>query len=153
MCFHFSSPTFSPSLKLWLKPPLFQEYFQCAPPHGVKTLLAVPTIPDLGQYAQHLARAWHINVQSIEETRLAWHRAPEGVMHTQERNSGSSLGLHAPVCMLSCFSHVQLFVTPGTIALHAPLSMGFSRQEYWNGLPFPPLGDLLTQESNSCTGR
>ena len=67
-------------------------------------------------------------------------------MHTQERNSGSSLGLHAPVCMLSCFSHVQLFVTPWTIALHAPLFMGFSRQEYWNELPFPPLGDLPNAE-------
>ena len=37
-------------------------------------------------------------------------------------------------CMLSCFSPVQLFATPWTVALQAPLSMGFSRQEYWNGL-------------------
>ena len=35
------------------------------------------------------------------------------------------------------FSCVQLFVTPWTVAYQAPLSMGFSRQEYWNGLPFP----------------
>ena len=41
--------------------------------------------------------------------------------------------------MLSC---VQLFVTPWTVAHQAPLSMGFSRQEYWNGLPFPLPGDL-----------
>ena len=34
------------------------------------------------------------------------------------------------------------FVTPWTIALQAPLSMGFSRQEYWSGLPCPPPGDL-----------
>ena len=40
------------------------------------------------------------------------------------------------------FSHVQLFVTPGTVAHQAPLSMGFSQQEYWNVLPFPLLGDL-----------
>ena len=39
-------------------------------------------------------------------------------------------------------SHVQLFVTPWTASCHAPLSMGFSRQEYWSGLPFPPPGDL-----------
>ena len=44
--------------------------------------------------------------------------------------------------MLSCFSHVQLFTTLCTIACQAPLSMGFSRQEYWSGLPCPPLGDL-----------
>ena len=44
--------------------------------------------------------------------------------------------------MLSGFSCVQLFVTPWTITHQAPLSMGFSRQEYWSGLPCPPLGDL-----------
>ena len=32
--------------------------------------------------------------------------------------------------------------TPWTVACQAPLSMGFSRQEYWSGLPFPSLGDL-----------
>ena len=39
-------------------------------------------------------------------------------------------------------SHVQLFGTPWTVAHQAPLSMGFSRQEYWSGLPFPSPGDL-----------
>ena len=39
--------------------------------------------------------------------------------------------------MLSRFSCVRLCVTPGTAAHQAPLSMGFSRQEYWSGLPFP----------------
>ena len=34
------------------------------------------------------------------------------------------------------------FVTPGTVARQAPLSMGFPRQEYWSGLLFPPPGDL-----------
>ena len=41
--------------------------------------------------------------------------------------------------VLSCFSCVWLLVTPWTIACQAPLSMGFSRQEYWSGLPFPSL--------------
>ena len=44
--------------------------------------------------------------------------------------------------MLSCFGHVWLFATLWTVALQAPLSMGFSRQEYWTGLPCPPSGDL-----------
>ena len=43
------------------------------------------------------------------------------------------------------FSCVQFFATPWTVASQAPLSMGFSRQEYWGGLPFPPTGDLLDQ--------
>ena len=45
-------------------------------------------------------------------------------------------------CVRSCFSHVQLFLTPWTVAHQAPLSMGFSREEYWSGLPCPPPGDL-----------
>ena len=39
-------------------------------------------------------------------------------------------------------SHVRLFVTLWTVAFQAPLSMGFSRQEYWSGLPSPSPGDL-----------
>ena len=45
-------------------------------------------------------------------------------------------------CVLSCFSHAQLFVTPRTVPHQAPLSMEFSRQEYCSGLPFPPPGAL-----------
>ena len=39
-------------------------------------------------------------------------------------------------------SHVQLFVTPWTVSNQVPPSMGFSRQEYWSGLPFPFPGAL-----------
>ena len=39
-------------------------------------------------------------------------------------------------------SGVRLFVTPWTVAYQVPPSMGFSKQEYWNGLPFPSPGDL-----------
>ena len=45
------------------------------------------------------------------------------------------------VCVKS-LSHVRLLATPWTVARQAPLSMGFSRQEYWSGLPFPSPGDL-----------
>ena len=43
------------------------------------------------------------------------------------------------MCVFSC---VQLFATPWTVACQAPLSMEFSRQEYWSGVPFPTPGDL-----------
>ena len=46
------------------------------------------------------------------------------------------------VCMLSRFSCVRLFVTPWSVACQVPLSMGFSRQEHWSGLPCSPLRDL-----------
>ena len=48
--------------------------------------------------------------------------------------------MHA--CMFSHFSHIRLFASLWTVALQAPLSMGFSRQEYWSGLPYPPPRDL-----------
>ena len=52
------------------------------------------------------------------------------------------------VCVCVCtraqlLSRLRLFVTPWTKAHKDPLSMGFSQQEYWGGLPFPPPGDLL----------
>ena len=43
---------------------------------------------------------------------------------------------------INLLSHVRLFATPWTIAHQAPLTMEFSRQEYWSGVPFPPPGDL-----------
>ena len=52
----------------------------------------------------------------------------------------------AKVALCVCvymFSHVQLFATPGTVALQTPLSMGLFRQKYWSGQPFPTPGGLL----------
>ena len=50
------------------------------------------------------------------------------------------LGVENVVCCL--VSHVRLFVIPWTVAHQPPLSMGFLRQEYWSGLPFPSPRDL-----------
>ena len=50
--------------------------------------------------------------------------------------------------MLSRFSRVQLSMTPWIGARQAPLSKGFSRQEYWSGLPCPPPGDPPNQGLN-----
>ena len=44
--------------------------------------------------------------------------------------------------VVESFSRVRLFATPWTVANQAPPSMGFSRQEYWSGVPFPSPGDL-----------
>ena len=49
---------------------------------------------------------------------------------------------HILVAVAQSLGRVQLFVTPWTVARQAPLSMGFSRQGYWSGLPFPSPGDL-----------
>ena len=50
--------------------------------------------------------------------------------------------LERPWSEVKSLSRVQLFATPWTVAYQAPPSMGFSRQEYWSGLPFPSPGDL-----------
>ena len=46
------------------------------------------------------------------------------------------------MCILGCFRHVRVSVTLSTVTRQAPLSVGFSRQEYWSGLPCPPPGNL-----------
>ena len=68
---------------------------------------------------------------------LLWtthHRLPE-----QAQKCTVSKSAHMP----SHFSHIWFFANPWTSARQAPLSMGFSRQDYWSGLPCPPPGDLL----------
>ena len=59
----------------------------------------------------------------------------------ENRNSNRDLYVYACVCV-KLLSRVRLFATPWTVAHQAPLSMGFSRQEYWSRLPFPSPGDL-----------
>ena len=52
------------------------------------------------------------------------------------------------VSELKLLSHVQLFATPRTVAYQAPVSMRFSRQEYWSGLPFPSLKEAVVHIHN-----
>ena len=69
---------------------------------------------------------------------MAANQAPLSLGFTrQEHWSGLPFPSPMHACMLSCFSYVQLCVTPWTAAHQVPLSTGFSRQEYWSGLPFP----------------
>ena len=59
-----------------------------------------------------------------------------------------SIFLSQNYCMLSHFSYIQLFETLWTLCCQAPLSMGFSRQEYWSEFPLLSLGDLPDPGSN-----
>ena len=74
---------------------------------------------------------------SLEETRYMCICMAESLHCSPETITALS---NSYACMLSHFSHVGLFAPP--VARQAPLSMGFSRQEYWSGLPCPPPGDL-----------
>ena len=71
---------------------------------------------------------------------------------------GELLKLHNYVTVVvQSLSHVRLFETPWTVDCLAPLSLGFSRQEYWSGLPCPPPGNLpdpgIESESPALAGR
>ena len=79
----------------------------------------------------HLPNINLSNCKSLQWTTTFSHWLPKE--HLSSTN-------HAYV--LSCFSHVRLFATPWTVDCQDPLSIGFSRQEYCNGLTCPPPGDL-----------
>ena len=69
------------------------------------------------------------------ETGWEWWRGREGI---------GNLEVNWSEVKWKSLSSVQLFATPGTVACRGPLSMGFSRQEYWSGLPFPsPLDTFM----------
>ena len=68
-----------------------------------------------------------------------------------EKNIKVLTGLERSMLMLSRFSRVQLCATPQMAAHQAPPSLGFSRQEYWSGLPFPsPMHESESEVAQSC---
>ena len=72
-----------------------------------------------------------------------FHIKASNVFIAYYHSSGSFLNF---MRVLSC---VLLFATPWTVPCQSPLSMGFSQQEYWSGLPFPSLGDLVNPGMDS----
>ena len=84
-----------------------------------------------------------INIVKIIVTKcnlqIQWdsYQVTNGIFHITRAKIFTTL-MEALACLLSHFSHVWLSATPWTTACQAPLSMGFSRQEYWSGLPFTP---------------
>ena len=79
---------------------------------------------------------------------LAWicNTHPEALSGSSQNSDAQTPIGHT--CVLHRLSHVQLFVTLWTVTLQASLSVGFSRQECWNGLPFPSPGHLPHQGWN-----
>ena len=74
---------------------------------------------------------------SVSGGSLYWRAFILGAYPEYSPSESFSLGARASACVLNCFSHVQLFASLWTVACLAPLSMGFSRQGYWSGLPCP----------------
>ena len=84
--------------------------------------------------SQSLQRSyWWANIKFIK---VAGNKINTNWIYTPAMNNPKrKLRKHA--CLLNCFSRVWLFATLWTVLYQAPLSMGFSRKEYWSGLPFP----------------
>ena len=73
----------------------------------------------------------------------AWDQTVSGRGGERERTPDR---LQRYTCALGHFSRVLLFTTPFTVARQVPLSMGFSRQAYWSGLPCPPAEYLSSED-------
>ena len=92
-------------------------------------------------------------VQGTLKSLLQHHSSKTAIL---QRSAFFTVQLSHPymlLLLLSHFSHVQLCVTPWTAAYQAPLSMGFSRQEYWTGLPLPSLHPYMTTGKNIALTR
>ena len=74
-------------------------------------------------------------------------RSPK--MPQPEKSPNKKIKLNIKNMKVKSFSRVRLFATPWTVAYQAPLSMGFSRQEYWSGVPLPSPGELPNPGTNS----
>ena len=99
--------------------------------------LSFPTTGDLLHPGMNLGL---LNWQ-VDSLPLSHLRSP-----SLSRNCSNLNSYHQYISSVQSLSHVQLFATPWTITCQALLFMKFSRQEYWSGLPFPTLGNLLDPE-------
>ena len=79
--------------------------------------------------------SWWTNIDTILLTKF--------IVYIRDHSLSFILWILTTAWCASCFSHVWLFGTLWIIAHQAPLSVGFSRQEYWSGLSCPPPEDLL----------
>ena len=91
---------------------------------------------------------WRVHLSSLDLERVLYSRFSGSLFGSIDLLSlvileFLILNFSQHACVLSHFTYVRLFTTLWTVAHHAPLSMGFCRQEYWSGFPCPPPGDLL----------
>ena len=117
--------------------------------------------PQLGNWILHTnakTQLNQINKYKYLKNYQAWHSTPFTPVHSSlpvvtTLSCNHICVIILPASLRACMcvlSHVQLFATLWTIVHQAPLSMDFSRQEYWSGLPFLTPGDLPDPRDGSC---
>ena len=111
----------APSVSYTSPKPGYYLYLFSLPPSipSIRKLLVLPS-----DYTQNLTTSHCFHCYPVQVTTI------------------SHMDTNVRACVLGCFIHVWLFPIPLTATGQAPLSMGFSRQEYWSGLPCPSSGDF-----------
>ena len=141
------------TLLFWLPdnigPLLFPPYFSCFPfpfnflnqVHSHNIIFCLKTISNLmlGRYPKKMkSGSWKDICSPIFITTLFTIAETWKNLSVHWWMNGWRNGMHIYMCLCAqSLSNFWLFVTPRTVAYQAPLSMGFSRQEYWSGSPFP----------------
>ena len=133
----------TPSIKRWSLFPPAKVFMACF----VQLNVAEVTVLSLSLHIQRTCQLvfWWWLYRNHEKCRPS-SLIPQAGRQLTSRGSDAQLMLVVHRRMSTCLhaqllSRAQLFTTPWTVACQAPLSMGFSRQGYWSGLPFPPPGD------------
>ena len=123
----------------------YNKASDCVDHNKLWKILKEMGIPD---HLTCLLRNLYTNQEATVRTRhgtMDWFQIGKGVCQGCIL-SPCLFNLYAEWKWVKSLSHVWLFAIPWTVAYHAPLSMGFSRQEYWSGLPFPsPICHFLLQ--------
>ena len=123
----------------------FQDFFIIA-----NRLLSSQIPPPNSLLSSHLC-PWLFTSKMMDSGSQVPHEHPKGIDNSIVPPPNTPRFLHSCITLYSyclpsskvkSLSPIQLFVTPRTVAYQVPLSLRFSRQEYWNRLPFPSPGDL-----------
>ena len=135
---HHLAPSSSPSCLLFIWP------VAQAPVTGMEMGVAVLQEQGWDGFSKKQARA---DTSTLRYPQWMWERGErEQIKSALPREPLSSKHHRWSYLHAQLLSHVQLFAAPRTLAHQAPLSMGFSRQEYWSGLPLPTPEDLSDLE-------
>ena len=135
-----------------MSPTLAGKFFTTSATCDIKTLSVIRSSVNLGPWLiQHafLVKVPCPSPEDLDPQALLKQRT-QASSASKPPGSPGTLELTFRTCVLSRFCCVQLCATLWTVACQTPLSIGFSRPEYWSELPSPPPGVFLTQQLNPC---
>ena len=129
--FYLISTSFSTWVRWKMRPIEYLHHHHSSPSHPLPPMRTLSASTSHYSLQSSILRSFWVSVVHIRNVKRKTFYTVKEIIRKVKKQS-----------MLSCFSHVRLFATPWTVASQAPLSMGFSRQEYWSGLPCPAPGEF-----------